>query len=50
MDKYYEMFRGKNQANKKDYFNSLDSPDPGHSHQDLDSDGSTKLDLGEVGG
>ena len=26
-DKYYEMFRGKNSANKKDPFNSLDSTD-----------------------
>ena len=34
MDKYYEMFRGKNSANIKDLFNSPDSPD----HSDLDSD------------
>ncbi len=27
MDKYYEMFRGKNSANKKDFFYSPDSPD-----------------------
>ncbi len=32
MDKCYEMFRGKNHTNKKDFFNSLDSPD--HSDQD----------------
>jgi hypothetical protein len=37
MDKYYEMFRGKNSANKKDFFNSPDSPD--HSDQDSDVDG-----------
>jgi len=27
MEKYYEMFRGKNQANNKDLFNNSDSPD-----------------------
>jgi len=27
MDKYYEMFRGKNSGNKKDFFNSPDSPE-----------------------
>ena len=32
MDKYYEMFRDKNSANKKDLFNSPDTPD--HSDQD----------------
>ena len=37
MDKYYEMFRGKNSGNKKDFFNSPDSPE--HSDQDSDSDG-----------
>jgi hypothetical protein len=37
MDKYYEIFRCKNSANKKDLFNSLDSPD--HSDQDSDEDG-----------
>ncbi len=37
MDKYYEMFRGKNSANKKDLFNSPDSTD--HSDQDTDTDG-----------
>ena len=37
MDKYYEMFRGKNSANKKDFFNSPDSPE--HSDQDSDADG-----------
>jgi hypothetical protein len=37
MDKYYEMFHGKNSANKKDFFNSPDSPD--HSDQDSDVDG-----------
>ncbi len=31
MDKYYKMFRNKNQANKKDLFNSPD--------QDSDTDG-----------
>ena len=41
MEKYYEMFRGKNQANKKDLFNSPDSPD--HSDQDSDTDGWTRL-------
>ncbi len=35
--KYYEMFRGKNSANKKDFFNSPDSPE--HSDQDSDADG-----------
>jgi hypothetical protein len=34
MDKYHEMFRVKNDANKKDFFNSPDSPD----HSDQDSD------------
>ena len=37
MDKYYEMFRGKNQGNKNDFFNSPDSPD--HSDQESDADG-----------
>ena len=37
MDKYYEMFRVKNSANKKDFFNSPDSTD--HSDQDTDTDG-----------
>ena len=37
MDKYYEMFRGKNSANKKDFFNGPDIPD--HSDQDSDSGG-----------
>jgi len=37
MDKYYEMFRGKNSANKKDFFNSPDSTD--HSDQDTDTNG-----------
>ena len=37
MDKYYEMFRGKNSANKKDFFNSPDIPE--HSDEDSDSDG-----------
>ncbi len=39
MDKYYEMFRGKNQseAKKKEFFNSPDSPD--HSDQDSTVDG-----------
>ena len=37
MDKYYEMFRGKNSGNKKDFFNSPDCPD--HSDQDSDVDG-----------
>ena len=36
MDKYYEMFRGKSQ-NKKDFFNSPDSPE--HSDQDSDAGG-----------
>jgi hypothetical protein len=36
MDKYYEMFRGKS-VNKKDFFNSPDSPE--HSDQDSDADG-----------
>ena len=36
MDKYYEMFRDKNSVNKKDFFNSPDSPD--HSDQDSDTD------------
>ena len=34
MDKYYEMFRGKNSANKKDFFIGPDSTD----HSDQDSD------------
>ncbi len=37
MDKYYEMFRGKNSANKQNFFNSPDSPD--HSDQDSDTNG-----------
>ena len=37
MKKYYEIFRGKNQANKKDLFNSLDILD--NSDQDSDADG-----------
>ena len=37
MDKYYEMFRGKIETNKKDFFNSPHSPDP--SHHDSDTDG-----------
>jgi hypothetical protein len=37
MDKYYEMFRGKDSANKKDLFNSPDSPE--HSDQDSHADG-----------
>ena len=37
MDKYYEMFRGKNSTNKEDFFNSPDSPD--HSDQDSETDG-----------
>ena len=37
MDKNYEMFRDKNSANKKDFFNSPDSTD--HSDQDTDTDG-----------
>ena len=36
MDKYYEMFRDKS-TNKKDFFNSPDSPN--HSDQDSDTDG-----------
>ncbi len=36
MDKYYEMFRGKS-VNKKDFFNSPDSPE--HSDQDSDAGG-----------
>ena len=41
MDKYYEMFRDKNSTDKKDFFNSPDSPD--HSDQDSDTDGRTRL-------
>ncbi len=37
MDKYYEMFRDKNEGNKKDLFNNPDSPD--HSDQDSDAHG-----------
>jgi hypothetical protein len=37
LDKFYEMFRGKNQANKIDFFNSPDRPD--HSDQDSDTNG-----------
>ena len=37
MDKYYEMFCGKDQANKKDFFNCPDSPN--HSDQKSDADG-----------
>ena len=36
IDKYYEMFRDKS-ANKKDFFNSPDSPE--HSDQDSDAGG-----------
>jgi hypothetical protein len=35
MYKYYEMFHGKNETNKKDIFNSPDRPD--HSDQDSDA-------------
>ncbi len=35
MDKYYEVFRDKNSANKKDLFNSPDK----QSDQDSDTDG-----------
>ena len=41
MDKYYKMFRGKKSANKKDLFNSPDSPE--HSDQDSDTYGITRL-------
>ncbi len=41
MYKYYEMSRGKNSGNKKDFFNSPDSPE--HSDQDSDTDGWTRL-------
>ena len=41
MDKYYEMFRGKNSGDKEDFFNSPDSPD--HSDQDSDTDEWTRL-------
>ena len=37
MDKYYEMFRGKNSANIEDFFNSPDRSE--HSDQDSDTDG-----------
>jgi hypothetical protein len=37
MDKYYEIFRGKNSANKKDIFHCPDNPE--HSYQDSDTDG-----------
>jgi hypothetical protein len=37
MDKYYEMFRGKNLGNKKDFLNSPDSHE--HSEQDSDAHG-----------
>ena len=37
MDKYYEMFRGKNSANKKAFFNSPDRPE--NSDEDSDADG-----------
>ena len=47
MDKYYEMFRGKNSANKKDFFNSPDSTD--HSDQDTDTDGWTRLRVRKLG-
>jgi hypothetical protein len=40
MDKYYEMFRGNNSVNKKDFFNSPDNPE----HSDQDSDGMGELD------
>ena len=33
MDKYYEMFRGKNRGNKTDFFNSPEDV------EDLDTDG-----------
>ena len=36
MDKYYEMFRGKNSEDKKDFFSSPDSPE--YSDQDSDTD------------
>ncbi len=41
MDKYYEKFHDKNEANKKDFFNSPDCPDPWHQHSD--ADGWTRL-------
>jgi hypothetical protein len=37
MDKYHEMFRGENSANKKDVFNCPDNLE--HSDQDSDTDG-----------
>jgi hypothetical protein len=37
MDKYYEMFRGKNSANREEFFISPESPE--HSEQDSDTDG-----------
>ncbi len=37
MDKYYEMFRGKNSTNMKDVFKRPDSPE--HSDCDSDTDG-----------
>jgi hypothetical protein len=37
MDKYYEMFRGKNSTKKKDVFKRPDSPE--HSQCDSDTDG-----------
>jgi hypothetical protein len=41
MDKYYEMFHVKNQADKKDLLNNPDNPDsPDHSVEDSDADGS----------
>ena len=39
MDKYYEMFRGKNSANKKDLVGTNSPDNPDHSHQDTDADG-----------
>jgi hypothetical protein len=41
MDKYYEMFRGKNSTKKKDVFKRPDSPE--HSQCDSDTDGWTRL-------
>ncbi len=46
MDNHYEMFRDKNQANKKDFVDSPYSPD--HSDQESDTTEIGDLDLGTI--
>jgi len=45
MDKYYEMFRDKNQGNKEEFFNPPDIPQNWDQNSDVDT---WTVDLGEV--